>query len=334
MKRKLFPLLIGLMLVGCNVPAPSPPEHPQASPQFKPTPAINAEPVNPVPGENSGNEHPPEGIVNNCQAGDVNQSPLYEHQVYLTTSKDGLTFTEPAELIIEHASVPDVVIGPDGALWVYFVNGEPGQHGIFAARQTKDQIWEILDCVKIDGVFNGNAVDPNITRLDDGRYRLVYFLGNFVDRDVLNPNDPHPIYSAISEDGINFTVENQLIAVDEVTDPSLLQLPDGSWLLAMTRPSGSLLAASLDGQHFELLDVVFEEPGIPELALLSDGRIALYLGQVHISNDGGQTWTADRSVQVPGGGADPSMTSLPDGSYIFVYKGFSSFQSPPPEAGE
>jgi len=265
-----------------------------------------------------------------CAAGEANQSPLYDHQVFLTSSPDGLQFAEQGDMILDHASVPDGVIGPDGKLWVYFVNGEPGQHGIFAARQTDSGAWEMVDCVKLDGRFEGNAVDPDVTRLPDGRYRLVYFLGSFVGGPPPDPGQPHPIYSAISEDGINFTVEQQLIAVAGVTDPSLAQLPDGRWLLAMTRDGETLLAASDDGYNFELTGVTVNAPGIPELAALPDGRIVLYLNQILISEDGGQSWTAVTGSQVPGGGADPSLAALPDGGYAFFYKGFSSSSGNPP----
>ena len=276
-----------------------------------------------------------ETAASDCAAGDPNrESPLYGHQVYFTTSPDGAQFQGDGELILEHASVPDGVVGPDGKLWVYFVNGEPGRHGIFAARQSDDGAWEIVDCVKLDGRFEGNAVDPDVTRLADGRYRLVYFLGNFVGGPPPEPGQPHPIYSAISEDGIHFTVERQLIAVEGVTDPSLAQLPDSRWLLAMTRNGETLLAASDDGYNFELTGVTVAAPGIPELAALPDGRIRLYLSQSFISSDGGQTWTVEEGNFIPGGGADPSLAALPDGSYAFFYKGFSEQPGSPPPPGQ
>ncbi len=262
-------------------------------------------------------------LSSDCQAGDPTQSPLYDHHTYLTFTQDGLSFDQSEALVLEHASVPDIVVGPDGALWVYYVNGQPGQHGIFAARKTENGDWQVVDCVKLDGEFNGNAVDPNITRLPDGRYRLVYYLGVFVGGTPLKPGEPHPIYSAISDDGINFTIESQLIAVEGVTDPSMIQLPDGSWLLAMTRPDETLLAASQDGRNFELTGTVVEERGIPELALLPDGHIALYIGRMYISDDFGQTWALQPDIRVPGGGADPSMTSLPEGGFAFAFKKFT-----------
>ncbi|MFQ5611246.1 MAG: sialidase family protein, partial [Anaerolineae bacterium] len=294
--------------VSSKTPAPAAPTR---------TPAPTAAPEQPAAGTETAA----------CAAGDPDQeSPLYDHQVFLTSSPDAFHFEGQGQLVVDHASVPDGVVGPDGKLWVYFVNGRPGQHGIFAARETDSGQWEIIDCIRLDGQFVGNAVDPDVTRLPDGRYRLVYFLGKFVGGAPLLPGQPHPIYSAISADGLNFTVEQELIAVEGVTDPSLVQLPDGRWLLALAQQRQILLAASDNGYHFELTGVTVEVPGIPELALLPDGRLRLYLSQSLISEDGGQTWTVESDSQVPGRGADPSLVALPGGGYAFFYK---SFANPP-----
>ncbi|HHJ52443.1 MAG TPA: exo-alpha-sialidase [Caldithrix abyssi] len=254
-----------------------------------------------------------------CQAQERGDSPLYSHYIYMTTSDDGIHFDPQSALILEHASVADLTIGKDGSVWAYFVNGQPGKHGIFAARQTKTGAWEMVDCIKINDRFNGNAVDPDVTRLPDGRYRLVYFEGNFVSQN-LQPGDPNPIYSAISDDGIHFSVENLLIAEQGVTDPSLIQLPDGSWLLAMVRGTETLLAASEDGASFSLTGVTVKEVGIPELGLLPDGRVVLYLSKIFVSTDKGQTWQPVKDAVVPGNGADPSLLAMPAGGYAFSFK--------------
>ena len=256
--------------------------------------------------------------------GMTEESPIYSHQIYLTYTQDGKTFPTPAEsqLILDHASVADLVIGPDDALWAYFVNGETGKHGIFAARQTEDGFWETLGCVKLDGEFNGNAVDPNVTRLPDGRYRLVYFVGNFVSQ-TLQPGEENPIYSAISEDGLHFTVEGQIFAYPGATDPSLVQLPDGSWLLAVTAGGQTVIARSEDGTAFSQIGQPVQEIGIPELFVFPDGSVGLYLSRLFLSNDGGQTWEAVDDVQIPGNGADPSLVALPEGGYAFSFKQIS-----------
>ncbi len=323
--RVTIAVFLTIMLSACDLRLTPPP--PTVPPPTVPSPALTSA----LPPKNQ----PPTGappsalptLVNPssstaCEAGDPTvESPLSNHHVYLTYTADGINFTSEEERqIIEHASVPDGVLGPDGSLWVYFVNGQPGQHGIFAAHQTADNSWEILDCVRLDGKFEGNAVDPDITRLPDGRYRLVYFLGDFVNRGQIKPDDPHPIYSAISEDGLNFTIENQLLAVKDVTDPSLVQLPDGSWLLAMASPNGVLLASSQDGQQFDLTGVTLPPEGIPELGRLADGTLILFLSKIYLSSDGGQTWEAQSNKRVPGNGADPSIVALSTGDYAFFWK--------------
>ncbi len=256
-----------------------------------------------------------------CRAGDPDRpTALADHEVYVTTSPDGLTFPDAGERILTRASVPDLVVGPDGRLWVYFVNGEPGHHGIYAARRTDAGTWEVLGCITLDGVFNGNAVDPDVQRLPDGRIQLVYFQGNFVSP-TLGPDDPHPIFRAVSEDGLHFTVEGQIFALPGATDPTTVQLPDGSWLLAVAVQGHIRLARSEDGTAFTLLDVDLPDLGLPELAVLDDGRVVLYLTRPYVSTDGGQTWQPLDDLILPGEGRDPSLTRWPaGGGYAFAYK--------------
>ncbi len=201
---------------------------------------------------------------------------------------------------------------------MYYVNGIPGQHGIFVSRRTETGAWETVGCVTLDGAFNGNAVDPNVTRLPDGRYRLVYFEGNFVSQ-TLAPGDPNPIYSAISEDGLHFTVEGRIFSYEGATDPSLVQLPDGSWRLAVKAGGRTVVAASPDGQNFEPISEV-QWNGIPELYVFPDGSLGLYLARFFLSSDGGQTWQPREDIVAPGNGNDPSLVALPQGGYAFAFK--------------
>lgn len=279
-----------------------------------------------------------------CEAGDPNQEPPpghpYFHQVYRAFSSDGLTFTPENMLLLDHASVPDAVLRPGGETWAYFVNGQPGQHGIWAARETEAGTWEIVDCVRLDGVFNGNAVDPDIMVLPDGRYRLFYYEGFFVGPPPAGPEPAHLIFSAVSEDGLNFTVERELIAVENVTDPSVVQLPDESWLMALSQGSRTLLAASNDGYDFELTGVVVEAGGVPELAVLPDGWLRLFVTargiESLISDDDGHTWTQEPGERIFATGmitADPSLVAMPDGTYTLFYKVQEMTSGPPPGEG-
>jgi hypothetical protein len=249
--------------------------------------------------------------------------------VYQAFSQDGLFFSPEGKLLLDHASVPEAVVRKDGEVWLYYVNGVGGQHGIWAAKMKADGTPEVQGCVLIDGRFNGNAVDPDVVRLPDGRYRLFYFEGSFTSGPQVGTAKPSPIFSATSADGVHFTLERQLIAVPGVTDPSVIAMPDGSWLMALSQGSKTLLASSADGQAFALTGVVVTLGGVPELAQLSDGRIRLFVTagggiQSTLSTDAGRTWSSEPGMRLTGQGgrisADPSIIRLADGTWVLYYK--------------
>jgi hypothetical protein len=216
---------------------------------------------------------------------------------------------------------------------VYFVNGVPGQHGIWVAKPSTSGSWDIVGCVRLDGSFNGNAVDPDIVLLSDGRYRLFYYEGYFVSNTPELNEGPHPIFSAISEDGLNFEIERQLIAVETVTDPSVVHLANGRWLMALSQGTRTLLADSDDGHDFELTGVAVELGGVPELAILADGNVRLYVTaegiKSAVSSDEGQTWAVEPGTRLSSSQgeilADPSLITTSDGGWVLFYK-----MAPPP----
>jgi hypothetical protein len=229
--------------------------------------------------------------------------------------------------LLDHASVPDAILRPNGEVWVYFVNGVPGKHGIWIAKSSTSGSWDIVDCVQLNGRFNGNAVDPDIVLLSDGRYRLFYYEGHFVGPNPPNEG-PHPIFSAISDDGLNFEIEGQLIAVEKVTDPSVVQLANDRWLMALSLGTRTLLADSDDGYDFELTGVAVELGGVPELAILADGNVRLYVTtegiKSAISSDKGQTWAVEPGTRLSSSQgeilADPSLITTSDGGWVLFYK--------------
>jgi len=158
--------------------------------------------------------------------------------------------------------------------------------------------------------------------LEDGSYRLFYFLGSFV-----TPPDPnqktHPIYSAVSTDGINFTVEKKVFEEADITDPSVVKLSDGAWLMAVAHSNETILARSSDGMAFTRQEPPISVQGIPELGLMADGSVRLYLTRSLHSTDGGKTWTQEPEHFIPR--ADPSLLAVPGDGYVMFYKTF-----PPP----
>lgn len=256
---------------------------------------------------------------------------IYDHRVMKATSDDGLDFEVDHTVLLEHASVPDAVVRPDGSIWVYYVNGEPGQHGPFIAQLEDDGVFHPMECVRVDGIFEGNVVDPNIQRLADGRYRLDYYLGWFTGTPP-PPGAEHPFYVAFSDDGIHFQVASKTLGFDTIaTDPSVVPLPEGGWLMTYAHDGAVGLATSEDGLTFTRTATTFEK-GIPELAVFTDGTVRLYASSmeggmwVYTRSDDGLSWS--EPVQTGVMGADPSVIALPEGGYIMYRKTFAGGPSP------
>ncbi len=202
-----------------------------------------------------------------CDSGGASQEPApgspYFHQVYRAASADGLEFAPDNQLVLDHASVPDAVMMPNGSTLLYFVNGLPGQHGIWVATQSPGGEWDV----------------------------------------------------------INFSVESRLLVVKGVTDPSLVRLPSGAWLMALSQGPQTHLAHSQDGNIFQLRGDAIELGGVPEMALLPGGRVRPYVSAMGIksliSDDNGVTWTEEPGTRLSSrdGGilADPSLVSTNGG---------------------
>jgi hypothetical protein len=254
---------------------------------------------------------------------DGDESPLSGHRIQWSRSRDPRRFPGQPDVLLEHASVPDGVRRSDGETWVYYVNGNPGQHSVFIARLEGETLVP-FDCVRLDGEIVGDAVDPDIVELPDGRFRLFYFLGWFTPENRPPPGGaPHPFFSAISDDGIHFTVEREVLSLDnEGTDPTAVRLASGRWLLAVVANDRVVLSSSEDGENFEFSEQEFPQ-GIPELASFPDeGLVRLYIGgrdrQVWQSDDEGISWTRDAEGMMPG--PDPSVVPDGEGGWIMFYK--------------
>lgn len=243
------------------------------------------------------------------------------HQAAIADTADGLTVTNPRQ-VLEHASVPDGVRRADGSLLIYYVNGADG--GVWVARLSGDAATPIGP-IAINGVSRpAGVVDPDATSLPDGRIRLAYLNGF----GPPSSTSDRAMCLADSSDGSNFQVVGAAIrfgAGDTSTDPSIVQLRDGSWLMAISQGQRTMLARSGDGLTFSAYDTV-SFGGVPELALTSDGRVRLYVCangiQAYASGDAGRSWQPE-GVVVPGGTlgrriiCDPSMVA---GTSFFVFK--------------
>jgi hypothetical protein len=244
----------------------------------------------------------------------------YYHQVAVATTRDGATISDPVE-VLQHASVPDGVRLPDGTVGIYYVNGEDGS--IWLARLSGGSARPVAP-ITLDGVSRpAGIVDPDAT-LVGGRVRLVYLSG-FGAPGALTRRT---MCVAESADGLRFDVRGPAITFltsQSETDPSVVELGDGSWLMAISRGQRTLLARSGDGLAFTAGEEL-SYGGVPELALAADGRVRLYVCargiESYLSADGGRSWHREGVVVPPGTlgrnlVCDPSRVA---GTDLFVFK--------------
>ncbi len=223
-------------------------------------------------------------------------------------------------------------------LVVYYVSGE-GAHGIYRGRRV-DGSWQRGEPVLLNGVFDGDAVDPDVLREQDGSFRLYYFRGHFVTPPPPLP-EPSRFYSAHSSDGLNFSIDGEVFALDNSTDPSVVRLPDGRRLLAVAQNNAGTMAvrfaiSSGDGP-FTLLASRIDGAGIPELALLADGSLRLcYNAPGGIASrrsfDAGSSWQPEAGLRLAVAEpiADPSLLRRAEGGWWMFYKAFNGSGTPGP----
>ncbi len=283
-----------------------------APPEAGPSPGSGAPPPQPPPDQGK-----PSGGGNL-----IDQLGPRGHQIMSATSVDALHWTVAPDVLRDAGSVPDVVTLPNGILHIYFVDGLSPAPGLL--QGSPQQGWQPLELSLTDGPSMG-IVDPDAMLLPDGRIRLFYLAAM-----PANPTAPRAVYSAVSEDGIHFTQEEGVrVAVEHITDPSVVVLPDGTWLMALSRGGTTLLARSTDGVTFSLTEVVVNEGGVPELTLLPDGSLRLFVSAPDgirslRSTDGGNTWEPEAGLRISAEegnvAADPGVTRLPDGTWFMVWK--------------
>lgn len=262
-------------------------------------------------------------------------------QTFGAISEDGFHFTVLPGPFFEHASVPTVVevtkdspAGHTGTLLLYFVDFSGAARSpaetISMATSRDGRQWSAKRSIVIEGKANrGGTVDPSATELPDGRIRLFFLGPDAVGMDPAREAGDHKIYSAVSEDGVNFRVEDGVrFQAPGITDPDAVRV-GGEWFLFLSRGRETLLARSKDGTTFTQDSAFnFQMGGVPGAVALADGRIrvlattrpgivsALYTpGAAIVPEEGERILRGDAQMV-----ADPSCIRRLDGSYYMVFK--------------
>lgn len=286
----------------------------QRPPSFEEEPALQ---------ECLGDEFRPPGEGPGGPEGEHNP---FSDQVYYAISSDGLNWSE-GTLLAEKASVPDVLRTSDGTLWAFWVDFSfmtgPNMEQIGIARSDDGgQSWQRLENAIFTGLGEIVPVDPEVIELPDGRIRMYFY-------DIAVRQIEHPIYSAISEDGIHFELEEGVrLLMDDIYDPDVILLPDGGYRMYVNAMD-ILSASSRDGLEFTPDEGVRVEQGaVPGSIVLPDGTIRMYNCvqgiSVFESQDGLDFELLKEGLIRPEVGqrqilCDPSVAALDDG-YLLVYK--------------
>ena len=197
--------------------------------------------------------------------------------------------------------------------YIYYDPGSPTSHpaSIFQITQAADGSWINATPITIDGALLNAPADPDVTVLSNGTYLLAYT--TLVQNSGGQPAPGVAIMTAVSTDGINFTDAQPAFTIpssQEVSDPSVVQLANGSFLMSVGNFSnpighqGVSFYISQDGRNYTSTGVTLTQSDIsPSLLLLSNGDIRLYTtgpgGIVSfISINDGQTWTQETGLRL------------------------------------
>jgi hypothetical protein len=244
------------------------------------------------------------------------------HQVVIGASTNGRAVTGAAQ-VLDHASVPDGVVTAGGSIAIYYVNGQDG--AIWVGR------YDGFSLIPVSPIYlNGirapeGAADPDVQLLPSGDIRMVYLGGSGEPSDA----NPYGICIADSDDGTHFTVRSVAMmapgAATQLTDPSMVRLADGRWLMALSEGNRTAIARSADGYTFAR-DTSFAIGGVPELAIVSETGLRVYTcgnGIVSFqSSNNGRTWQNEGSVVQSPFNSKPLVCdpSLVPGADLFVFK--------------
>ena len=132
------------------------------------------------------------------------------------------------------------------------MNGNFDKISIFVAELSKDgKLSRTLGPIKLDNKIVKDAVAPDIIVTLDGRLRLIYYVGLFA-KPAMHPK-PNKFYFANSKDVVNFKIEGIVARLDGSSDPTVVRLNDGLFLMVVLQTSEMKITIlnSPDGRSFK-----------------------------------------------------------------------------------
>lgn len=254
----------------------------------------------------------------------------YRDRITYALSNDLRAWSARGVMLADHASVPGAVF-MDGTIFVYFV--DVSQDGIkeqlgMVMSDDEGATWTEQRTLTIDGLGDRAPADPAPVVLDDGRIRLYFFDINEarMNKPASGIEPTNKIYSAISNDGIHFAMEEGIrFERRGIFDPDVEHFGD-SWYLYGGDIEGNqvIYATSDDGLTFTEGGIAYQGGAVPDV-YYHDGTYYLFTAGIGIATGTTPTSftaTGDQFTDPssPGATADPSVVPLSNGFYLMVYK--------------
>ena len=254
----------------------------------------------------------------------------YYHDISIASSEDGLNFEKEDRILIEKASVPDAVLLPNGRIMLYAVDGGGRSNSGLLVGISDDygESWD-FGSLQMEGLSEDItiAADPEITYLEDGTFRL-YFIGFVISPGNSPQYNPvaNQILSAISSDGIHFSVEDGVrFSEINATDPDIVNIND-TWFMYLSQGPKLMATTSLDAMDFTYLKSIRERGSVSNTVQSDENLWRQFYcnnGIMSATSTDGSIWQDDSGIRlVPEEGefiCDPVPIKT-DNGWILIYK--------------
>lgn len=267
--------------------------------------------------------------VSSDPIGDPN-GPFY-HDLYLATSADGLTFAKRGEALIKHASVPDIIKLSDGRIAMYAVDAARRSTSGLLVGISKDdgKTWQFGSVRFTNAQPGSSGADPEVVLTDDGKIRLyIISFGGSAQNGRSDPGTENQVKSAVSEDGINFTLDGGVnISFKQITDPDVVKIGDKWFAYLSQGPKNIAFSAADPTKAFMLEKTVRDNGSVSNTVSIGNGVLRQYFCSSGFIKSAttrdGLSFTDDPGNRLePSGGTnicDPAPLKVSSG-WIMVYK--------------
>lgn len=244
------------------------------------------------------------------------QGPFY-HQVFKSSSNDGLTFTKTGSVVFDKASVPDIIRLDSGRLIIYAVDGaKRSKSGLMVAvSDDNGENWQAGSLQFVEKSTKFAAADPEAVILDDGKIRLYYMVtGGSPGKQTSSTPLVNKILSATSEDGINFDPEEGTrFEYQFITDPDVVKIGE-RWFMYLSQGPKLIALESNDGLNFELIKTIREGGSVSNTVNIGEGNFRQFYCHQGLSiksavSNGGLSWKVDEGDRLE---RDSSTTTICD----------------------